>query len=108
MSEDKLHDPTYLDPKLVEVWAKGGLQPLSIGPLDTVVAKALRHRLYTTRTRMRRLHHPEVDKANLATISVRTNEKENQSTLYIYPANSLIEQALANAGVLGDDPPPLE
>ena len=105
MADDS--DLPYIDPKLVEVWTRGGLSTLVLGPFDLKDAKSFRHRLYATRTKMRRLRLPEVEMANRATIAVRLIDAQTAHVI-IYPANQMINAALEAVGITTNDPPPLE
>ena len=97
----------HIDPKMLEVWQRGALTTIPLGPLATSDALALRHRLYRLRTVLRRINHPDAHLANQATIALRALDAET-SMVIVYPANKVIDEALARAGITSSDPPPLE
>src|SRR5262245_35964721 len=101
----RVKQPPVLDPKLCEVWAKGGLEVTTITLPDENTALALRHRLYRERVKMRELKHEATAIANQGTIIIKEDDKGNYQ-LIVYPANLIISKALEKAGITVGEPPP--
>lgn len=104
--------PPEFDPDLVETWKQGGITTKVIGPLDSGLARNLRHRLYKERLKMKRAGHPDYLTASLAIISLVSDPSEmGKLNLVIYPAKLAVNQALAKAGITPTttiDPPSLD
>lgn len=97
-----------LDPQLVELWEKGSLSVVSIGPIDYSAALALRHRLYRFRLKMYRKKHPASAQVSRASITIIPPKGPGQVHLYVAPTNRLIAKALEDAGLTATDPPSLD
>lgn len=104
---------TNTDKLLLELFNKGALNRLVVGPMSHKAAVSLRHRLYRFRQKMIKTQHQLANAADsvmieVVPIPVPDLPPESAYQLILSPVRAALEAALSNAGIDIGMPPPLD